>query len=972
MTAVSQRINNYLGGVSKQSDSKKYPGQVKECLNGFPDVTQGLTKRPGFKFISKLKKTNGTDFSGTELDRSKWFYIHRQGQEKYIGCITPYTVVLDGTNIESDIYVWNATTGVACTITYSGSSRTYLSAPNPVQNYDVLTIHDSTIITNNQVTVTKQADPTFIEHTRATILLLGTAEEMQSDSFKVSIKIGSTTHTDTYTSAATDGYEEVLDGLKTKIDAFNISGMTVTKYGLALQLDYVVNNTRTEFAIDVLGGADNKGIEVFQDWALTGSHLPPQSFHGHIVEIVGNPNSPEDNYFAEFVQNDPSSGFGLGYWKEGKSPKHSAGLTKSTMPHRLMNTGLNAFTLEQIPYTDRIVGDDITNKHPTFVGQKIEKAFFHGSRLGFLSTDNVCLSASQDVFNFYFKSARVATDADPIDQKVASVRPAVLKGIVPTTQGLILFSKNQQFWLYSESGPLTPSSTKIRAISNMEMDTDVHPIDVGTHMNFISKTPSYTRVFAMQTRGLAESPTVLDISRVVNEWIASDVDTLISSVQNEFIAMSSQNSDTIYFYKTYTDGESLLMEAWFKWKLHGKVQNIAVDQDDMYSITKQGNQYTMSVANLSQSPEQAIIVNNQGQKVNPCVDLYTKSTGVRYRHLTAINITNGGSGYSSGPPGITISAPFSGTTAQAQATVTNGVVTGITITNPGSGYINPPTITFFGGGGSNAAATATIDTNDRTKCYIPYANITNLTPIVVIAGSTVAGTFAESGFAMTPETGSDSEGNFFLVPGRDFSQVANNVYVGYRYDYDIELPKTYYQLDDEGKQRDFSANLTIARLNFDVGLSGVMGFKLKAKGRLAGSREYTQTTAGVTDFPWTPQDLSYQNRNQVKVKLNNVTKTLTTDYTFLSDTEIRFNTAPAVGDKILIYLDEWYDLQPSITADLDLADDVPLNESTVFTIPVHQRTENFSLRVFNDSPFPVSLNSMMWEGNYSPRFYRRT
>ena len=55
MAAVTQTISNYLSGVSKQSDSKKRPGQVRECLNGFPDVTLGLTKRPGFKVISKLK-----------------------------------------------------------------------------------------------------------------------------------------------------------------------------------------------------------------------------------------------------------------------------------------------------------------------------------------------------------------------------------------------------------------------------------------------------------------------------------------------------------------------------------------------------------------------------------------------------------------------------------------------------------------------------------------------------------------------------------------------------------------------------------------------------------------------------------------------------------------------------------------------------------------------------------------------------
>ena len=47
MPAISQRIDNYLGGVSRQSDDKKLPGQVKECLNGYHDTTFGLTKRPG-------------------------------------------------------------------------------------------------------------------------------------------------------------------------------------------------------------------------------------------------------------------------------------------------------------------------------------------------------------------------------------------------------------------------------------------------------------------------------------------------------------------------------------------------------------------------------------------------------------------------------------------------------------------------------------------------------------------------------------------------------------------------------------------------------------------------------------------------------------------------------------------------------------------------------------------------------------
>ena len=164
MPAVTQRIDNYLGGVSRQSDDKKLPGQVRECLNGYPDPTFGLTKRPGFKWITNL----GT---GTTYDNCKWFYIARTDDEKYIGCIKPKP---DGAF--GDIDIWN-TDGTACTVTMDTSTTVnadnYLTGAR--DNYDVLTVQDTSIITNNLFTVLKQADPTFIQNTRATLVLSDTA-----------------------------------------------------------------------------------------------------------------------------------------------------------------------------------------------------------------------------------------------------------------------------------------------------------------------------------------------------------------------------------------------------------------------------------------------------------------------------------------------------------------------------------------------------------------------------------------------------------------------------------------------------------------------------------------------------------------------------------------------------------------------------------------------------------------------------
>jgi len=866
MPAVTQRVSNYLGGVSKQSDDKKLTNQDRECLNGYPDPTFGLTKRPGFKWIANL----GT---GTTYDSSKWFYIHRDADEKYIGCIKPASGGSTG-----DIDIWNATTGAACTVNYGTGAQAYLTGARI--NYDILTVQDTTIVTNNLITAAKIADPTFVSKSRATIVLTDTAV----GEYDVTINGSSIT---TYDSPSTQTYNGLLTELKSRIDGLNISGLTVTKYVASLELDRVVSGTRTAFTISASGGAANNKLNVFQDQVDNVSQLPLTSFHNRVVKVI-NTATLNDTYFAKFIADDGTSG--VGHWEETLDPSKSTGLNQDTMPHELLNTATNTFTFQKISWVARKVGDDITNSHPSFIGQKIEQAFFHNNRLGFLSKDNVSMSQSQDFYNFYHTSAQTVTDADPVDISCSTIRPAAIHGVIPTTQGLVLFSKNQQFLMSSADGILTPTSTSIRTISNYEMDTEVDPVDMGTNINFISKTPSYTRIFGMITRGQDENPQVLDVGRVVNEWVPATIDTFIASPQNQFLALSSQSDRKVYFYRTYNDGEKNLVEAWFNWELPGTVQGMAVDSDDMFAITKQGNQFTLSKASLSQSPSDAIIVNNDGSRINPCIDLYAAASSVAWD-----------------------------------------------------------------------------STNEFSKCYIPWNNVTGLTPVLIIKGTTATGQFIESGFTITPDVITDDGNDYFKVAKKNLTSVASDVIVGWKYDLDVILPKTYYRLDEAMQSSDYTANLTISRMKFSVGLSGVMGFKLKSTGVRQGKKEYTGD-GSTTAFSWTDEDFNYIDNNQIKVTLDGVA---TTAFTVTGDTQITFSSAPGSNVKILIYLDEWYNLNPTQIADTYLANDIALSEQSVFSIPIHQKTDNFQLRVFNDSPFPVSLNSMMWEGNYSPRFYRR-
>ena len=47
MTSISQIIPNYAtGGISDQPDELKKPGQLRKCLNAYPDLIHGLYRRP--------------------------------------------------------------------------------------------------------------------------------------------------------------------------------------------------------------------------------------------------------------------------------------------------------------------------------------------------------------------------------------------------------------------------------------------------------------------------------------------------------------------------------------------------------------------------------------------------------------------------------------------------------------------------------------------------------------------------------------------------------------------------------------------------------------------------------------------------------------------------------------------------------------------------------------------------------------
>ena len=160
--------------------------------------------------------------------------------------------------------------------------------------------------------------------------------------------------------------------------------------------------------------------------------------------------------------------------------------------------------------------------------------------------------------------------------------------------------------------------------------------------------------------------------------------------------------------------------------------------------------------------------------------------------VTAINVTDGGTGYTTEPIiSITGGGATSDNQASASAQITSGTVTGINVVQGGSGYTSVPTITITGGNGSGATATATcrgpVDTINITDAGTQY---TYEPTIKLISGSgavaypsilngkieSIIVTFGGSGYFGAPDVTIDGDG----VGATAFAQVdlSSNIVTG--------------------------------------------------------------------------------------------------------------------------------------------------------------------------------------------------
>ena len=665
--------------------------------------------------------------------------------------------------------------------------------------------------------------------------------------------------------------------------------------------------------------------------------LPQQCKHGYIV-LVRNSEAQEDDYYLRFKGENNRDGRGA--WEECPQPGRRVQFDKNKMPIQMSrqlpttadssgNTHTNGwFKLEQIEWEKCLVGDNVTVPKPSFistvagvdddtktVNRYINKMLFFRNRLVILSDEDVIMSQPGEFFNFWPKSAIQYTATDAIDVSCSSEYPAIVYDGIQINAGLLLFTKNQQFMLTTDSDVLSPQTAKINSLASYNFNSKSNPISLGTTVGFLDNAGKYSRFWEMANALREGEPVVVDQTKVVSKLFDGELDKISNSRENGLVFFTTKNSQELYGLSYFVSGEKRVQQAWFKWTFNGTIQHHCVLDDEIYLIIRNNSKDTMQRITIKTDAttdtitddrdttettddlihrihlDNMAVINIGSNRYDSTTDktIFARPQGYENTAEQLVIYDNSAGSGVSDPIGQYAEVTTNGGTSPKFTIPTSAVtIAAETITITGHGYSTGNPVIYSNGSGTTLAGL----THDTTYYVIKVD--ANTIKLATTASNAVGGTAINlTGTGNNAQTISST-----LEVPRDWS--GNSVVLGYLYEMNVTLPTIYYtQTADQQVRADTRSSLVVHRVKLNFGAVGMYTTLLERLGK----DPYSQT--------WEPP-----------------------------------------------------------LADSYRGNAIPINNTITHTIPTYEKNQNLSLTLTSKHPAPATLISMSWEGDLNNKHYR--
>ena len=629
MTAISQKYNTYLQGMSDQPDEIMKPGQLKDSVNTFPDVTFGLLKRPSLGFTKYVDTPDvsgcwGSYYRVTNTGQREEYILQvlRNGRIRVFDAVTgdKQTVNIGGT-INDDGSVSGGNTGDNATLTYGVHTAN--------RDIQFTTILDTTVINNRTIRPRMSSTVGDMNHTSPNYYAFVAITQLAyGQSYTLDVQHGTNTVQQVTFNTPSNGatatsVENILDGgndqdglvadllALTDADMGNGQGTdaffsTCIRIGNGIYLE-----SDSQFTVNTPEGQLFDLMAVYTDVAATDKHgqkryaaiqnvasLPLECRHNMVLKVK-NSIASEDDYYVRFQGNQGKDGEGT--WEETVEPGNYNKLEPSVMPHRIVrgpkSGNIYTFVVQPIPWDDRLVGDPQTNPFPSFINKDnpdsdlnrppIEKTFFYRNRFCMLAGENIIMSRPGDYFNLWSVSALNVSVSDPIDTAASSNYSSLLLDAIVVNSGLVLFSEFQQFLLTTDSDILSSQTVKINNLASYDFNPLTSPFAMGNTIGFFSTAGVNSRLYEMFQIFREGEPDVIEQSKILNRRLPKDLTEIAESKENGLIMSAAFDSRDLWCYRYFNQGTERLQSAWFRWTIMGDLQYHVIMGDVYYAILQE-------------------------------------------------------------------------------------------------------------------------------------------------------------------------------------------------------------------------------------------------------------------------------------------------------------------------------------------------------------------------------------------------
>jgi hypothetical protein len=452
MAAISQKIPNLIGGVSQQPDSVKQSTQLRICDNYYPDVTLGLTKRPGMRGVSKLANA---------VSDGTWFTIFRDDKEKYLVQFSK----------AGALKVWSANNGLAQTVNAVAAEATAYAVHDSFDDLATLQVNDYIFVLNRNITVAQGSTSSAAQTPYAFVTIATIA---YSSTYIITLN-GTSFSYATPTSGATQlNVSDIVGGLAAAING-NASWVA-TAIGNSI---HIRRNTSVDFTIEAKGGSAGTAINAYKGVVTSPANLPTQFLNNLKIKVGGTESVAEDDYWVVF-RTDDNSGAGIGRWDETIAPSTVLGLNEETMPHVLIREANGTFTYRKLDEASAIAsaGTSVVTGIPTAVS--ITNAYSAGHVIGeqFEATGGAGK-------NLRLKVDRIRSNT--VTSSFAANSSSYVRQIVTTTSETAYTTPEQTQYA---ADIITTTVTYYWYLSNVQIGvtSDASPLVIGNTSYFINSS----------------------------------------------------------------------------------------------------------------------------------------------------------------------------------------------------------------------------------------------------------------------------------------------------------------------------------------------------------------------------------------------------------------------------------------------------------------------------------------------------